>query len=284
VKVERMQRATFPTGRSGREHRIVVSILLGVLLLIGILAGVIFAVDPMLDLQTASFFHDLLSRLETSAFYPAVEWFRHLGPLVVVAAIAPAVLAILVKTFMPKRRSPMSSRAAFFLVLSLALGPGLLVNGVLKPNWPRARPYMVTQFGGEYHFTPWWDLRGTCDSNCSFVSGEVSAAAWLAAPAMVLAPPWSYVALGAVAVYGAGFAFIRLLAGGHFLSDVIFAGVFTGLVIWAVHGFLFRWPATRLNDRAIDAVLERIGDAVLRVFGAAAPVPRARPNEPTPPA
>ena len=258
-----------------------VSILLGVLLLIGILTGAIFAVDPMLDLQTAAFFRDLLSRLEASTFYPAVEWFRQLGPLVLVAAITPAVAAILVKTFMPKRRSPMSSRAAFFLILSLALGPGLLVNGVLKPNWPRPRPYMVTQFGGEYPFTPWWDLRGTCNSNCSFVSGEVSAAAWLAAPAMVLAPPWSYVALGAVAVYGAAFAFIRLLAGGHFLSDVIFAGVFTGLVIWAVHGFLFRWPATRVDDRTIDAVLERLGDAVLRVFGAAG---CARPNEPTPPA
>ena len=261
-----------------------VSILLGVLLLTGLLTGAIFAIDPMLDLQTAAFFRDLLGRLETSAFYPAVEGFRQLGPLVLVVAIAPAVAAILVKIFLPRRRSPMSSRAAFFLILSLALGPGLLVNGVLKPNWPRARPYMVTQFGGGYPFTPWWDLRGTCDSNCSFVSGEVSGAVWLAAPAMVLAPPWSYVALAGVAVYGAGFAFIRLLAGGHFLSDVIFAGVFTGLVIWAVHGFLFRWPATRQNDRIVDRALERIGEAILRPFGGGAPVPHVRPNEPTPPA
>lgn len=258
-------------------------ILLCVLLLIGVLTGAVFAVDPMLDLQAASFFRGLLSRLETHAFYPAFEWFRDLGPLILVAAVAPAVIAVIIKMFAPGRRCPMSSRAALFLLLSLALGPGLLVNGVLKPNWPRARPYMVSEFGGEYSFTPWWDWRGTCDSNCSFVSGEVAGASWLAAPAMLLPPPSRYVALGAVAVYGTAFAFIRLLVGGHFLSDVIFAGVFTGLVIWAVHGLLFRWPATRIDEQAIDAALARLGAVVRRRFGAAAPRGRAQSDDPTPP-
>jgi lipid A 4'-phosphatase len=262
-----------------------VRILLAVLVVVGIVTGAVFAIDPMLDLQGASFFRGLSSQLETNGFYPAIEWFRGLGPPVLVAAIAPAAIAVIVKTFLPKWRTPMSSRAAFFLILSLALGPGLLVNGILKENWPRPRPYMVTEFGGEYTFTPWWDLRGTCDSNCSFVSGEVSAATWLAAPAMLAPPPWRYAAFGAALLYGGIFAFIRMLAGGHFLSDVIFAGVFTGLVIWAVHGLLFRWPpAIRMDDRAIDAVLERIGAAVLRLFGAAAPARRPRPDKPAPPA
>jgi lipid A 4'-phosphatase len=265
------------------ERGTVVRILLAVLVVVGIMTGAVFAIDPMLDLQGASYFRGLSRQLETSGFYPAIEWFRGLGPPVLVAAIAPAAIAIIVKTFLPKWRAPMSSRAAFFLILSLALGPGLLVNGILKENWPRPRPYMVTEFGGEYTFTPWWDLRGTCDSNCSFVSGEVSAATWLAAPAMLAPPPWHYAAFGAALVYGGIFAFIRMLAGGHFLSDVIFAGVFTGLVIWAVHGLLFRWPpATRMDDRAIDAVLERIGATVLRLFGAAAPARRPRPDKPAP--
>ena len=46
-------------------------------------------------------------------------------------------------------RSPgVPGRAAVFLVLSLLLGPGLLVNVILKDNWGRPRPGSVVEFGG----------------------------------------------------------------------------------------------------------------------------------------
>ena len=48
------------------------------------------------------------------------------------------------------------------------------------------------------------------------------------------------------------------MAGGHFVSDVIFAGVFTFLIIWVVHGLLYRWPRTRLSDEAIERAIERL--------------------------
>ena len=188
------------------------------------------------------------------------------------------------KIFWPLRPTLISTRAALFLILTLALGPGLLVNAILKENWGRPRPGMVTQFGGDYAFMPWWDPRGTCDSNCSFVSGETSSAVWMTAPAMLVPAPWRYVAFGAAALYGAAFAAIRMLAGGHFLSDVIFAAIFTGLVIWTVHGLLFRWSATRVDERALDAVLEKLGRVVVRFFAALMPSRGARPDKPAPPA
>jgi lipid A 4'-phosphatase len=260
-------------------YNAVMQILLAILLLVGVLTGVVFAVDPALDLQSALSFHALLGRVETWRFYPAIEWFRQLGPLVLIAAAAPAVITIMVKMFVPARRAPMTGRAALFVLLSLALGPGLLVNGILKPYWPRARPYMVSEFGGEYAFTPWWDWHGTCDSNCSFVSGEVAGAAWLAAPAMMLPPPLRTVALCAVAVYGAAIAFIRLLVGGHFVSDVIFAVLITGLVTFAVHRLLFRRPESLIDERMVDGMLARCGAAVLRTLGVVR-APPARPDEP----
>jgi membrane-associated phospholipid phosphatase len=131
---------------------------------------------------------------------------------------------------------------------------------------------------------PWWDPRGGCDSNCSFVSGETSSAVWMAAPAMLAPPPWRYAALGAAALYSVGFAFIRLLAGGHFLSDVIFAAIFTCLVIWAVHGFLFRWPATRMDESALNRRLEKLGRGAARIFAAWMPSRDARTDKTTPPA
>jgi lipid A 4'-phosphatase len=251
---------------------------------LGILTGIIFAVDPSLDLQVASFFRKLATRPEIRGFDQIIEILRQTGPLVIVAAVAPAVVALTTKIFWPQRPSLISTRSALFLIVSLALGPGLLVNGILKEGWARPRPGMVTEFGGEHTFMPWWDPRGACDSNCSFVSGETSSAVWMTAPAMLAPPPWRYVALGAAGLYSIAFATIRLLAGGHFLSDVIFAAIFTGLVIWTVHGFLFRWPATRLEEGALNALLGRLGHGATRIFAAFAQSRGPRPDKPSPPA
>jgi lipid A 4'-phosphatase len=255
-----------------------------ILAFLGVLTGVIFAVDPSLDLQVASFFRDLAAQPGVRGFDQVIETVRQIGPLVIIAAIVPAVVALVMKIFWPLRPTLISTRSAFFLIVSLALGPGLLVNVVLKEGWARPRPGMVTEFGGDYTFMPWWDPRGACDSNCSFVSGETSSAVWTAAPAMLAPPPWRYLALAAAGLYGIAFASIRMLAGGHFLSDVIFAAIFTGLVIWTVHGFLFRWSATRVEESALNAMLEKLGRSVTRVFAAFAQSRGPRPDKPTPPA
>jgi membrane-associated phospholipid phosphatase len=76
---------------------------------------------------------------------------------------------------------------------------------------------------------------------------------------------------------------MRVLLGGHFLSDVIFSAIFTGLVIWTVHGLLFRWRVCP-SDQTIDAGFERAGNALRRLFAAITPFKSARRNEPTPPA
>jgi len=255
-----------------------------ILVFLGVLTGVIFAADPSLDLQVASFFRDLVAQPGTRRLDQVIETVRQAGPLVIVAVIVPAVAALAVKIFRPLRPTLISSRSALFLIVSLALGPGLLVNAVLKEGWARPRPGMVTEFGGDYTFMPWWDPRGACDSNCSFVSGETSSAVWMTAPAMLAPPPWRYVALGAAGLYGIAFASIRMLTGGHFLSDVIFAAIFTGFVIWTVHGFLFRWPATRVDEGALNALLEKLGRSVTRIFVPVAQSRVARPDKPTPPA
>ena len=45
--------------------------------------------------------------------------------------------------------------------------------------------------------------------------------------------------------------------GGHFFTDVSTAGLVAFLVIWLVHGYIYRWPSTRKSDAEIDAVLTR---------------------------
>jgi membrane-associated phospholipid phosphatase len=50
---------------------------------------------------------------------------------------------------------------------------------------------------------------------------------------------------------------MRVMAGAHFVSDVIFAGVFTFLIIWFAYALIYRWPRTRLTDRGVERSLER---------------------------
>lgn len=78
-------------------------------------------------------------------------------------------------------------RRAAFVVLALALGPGLVVNAVLKEHVGRARPAQLETFGGEASFSPAWTLSDQCAENCSFVSGDVAAAAAMLAPALLVA-------------------------------------------------------------------------------------------------
>ena len=44
----------------------------------------------------------------------------------------------------------------------------------------------------------------------------------------------------------------------------LFAGVFMYLVVWAVHGFIYRWRATRISEDAIERALTRAGEAARR--------------------
>jgi lipid A 4'-phosphatase len=38
---------------------------------------------------------------------------------------------------------------------------------------------------------------------------------------------------------------------------VVFAGVFMFLIAWLTHGFLYRWPATRISNETIERAIER---------------------------
>ena len=166
------------------------------------------------------------------------------------------------KLMLPRRRMLIGGRAALLLIVTLALGPGVLANKIFKEHWGRMRPVDVTQFGGIGRFTPWWDPCGPCMGNCSFIAGQASGAFWTLGPAALALPQWRVLAYGAALAFGALIGGLRIAAGGHFFTDVVFAGVFMFLLAWIMYGLIYRWRPTRLTDKAIEGVLERAGDAV----------------------
>jgi membrane-associated PAP2 superfamily phosphatase len=199
-----------------------------VALVVAVLFGVTFGLYPELDLKVSALFFDAARWNALSAW----SFLRNAALWLIALLAAPAGLALAVKLIRPRTRLLIPGRAVVFLLATLALGPGLLTNVILKDYWGRARPLDVVQFGGKEAFVPRWDWRSDCYKNCSFVAGEPSGAFWTLAPAALTPPAWRPFATGAAIMFGIGLGVLRMSVGAHFFTDVVFAGVFTFLLIW----------------------------------------------------
>jgi len=233
----------------------VVALLLVVLT--GVIISVAVAIDPMLDLKVAAYFLTADMQAFAGSVFYLMHVLRRYNLFFTAAFVLISMGVFAIKLVWPRGPMLVPARAALLVMFTFALGPGLLVNGILKAYDPRSRPLAVMELGGEEPFVQWWDWRGECDGNCSFVSGEAAAGYALLAPAVVVPTPWRYVAIGAAVVYGTGIGLVRMAAGDHFLTDIIFAGVFTALIVWLLHGYLYRWKRTRLSEETIVRLIER---------------------------
>ena len=158
------------------------------------------------------------------------------------------------------------------LALTMALGPGLVVNGILKSHWGRPRPVHVDTFGGKNEFRSWYRTDGTCPSNCSFVSGEGALGFWLTAPASLVPGPAGAVAMVAAVAFGTVAGGLRIAFGGHFFTDVVFSGVLVVLIVVATRFLLYDRkgaPGDAEVERAIGRAglaLQGFGRALWRMF------------------
>src|SRR5215813_15199465 len=237
-------------------------------LAIAAVVGVVFALHPELDLAIARLSFDADKQDFALRFDPTLMWLRGESMWVITALVAPAAVALAVKLILPFTRMLMSARAAVFLVATLVLGPGLLVNVTLKDYWPRSRPIDVPEFNGSERFVPWWDPRGVCPKNCSFVAGESAGAFWTLAPAALAPPPWRPLAYAAAVAFGVAVSALRIAFGGHFFTDTVFAGVLMFLIVWVVHGLIYRWRPTRLSDAGVERALECVTGPIWRAAAA----------------
>jgi len=162
--------------------------------------------------------------------------------------LAAAALVVLTLSYWSPRRLYRLRRPALFLVLVAAIGPGLLVNVAFKDHYGRPRPREVEELGGQEHFLPVW-VMGEDSQARSFPCGHCSMGFYLSTPYLVLRRRRRGLAL---AFLGTGLALglvlgaARMMAGGHFLSDVVWAGGMVWLTALALH----RWLAP---DLALEA-------------------------------
>ncbi|MGJ4933107.1 phosphatase PAP2 family protein [Bradyrhizobium sp. HKCCYLRH3083] len=238
---------------------------------LALVIGVLFGVYPELDLKLAALFYDSHTRSFPVKLDGYAAFARDAAMWVAWGIALPSIVALVVKLIRPDRPLLVKGRAMAFLLLTLSLSAGVLTNFTFKSYWGRPRPVVVTEFGGDMQFVPWWDPRGGCGRNCSFFSGEGATAFWTLAPAALTPPAIRPVAYGAAVLFGIATSVLRMAFGGHFFTDIAAAGLVTFVVIWLLHGYIYRWPSTRLTDAGIDAALTRFAwpgyRLMRRIFG-----------------
>ena len=149
-----------------------------------------------------------------------------------------------------KHRLNSLRRDGLFLALLLLIGPGLIVNGGFKSWWGRPRPVLCEDFGGKMMFKQVGEWAKPFP-NSSFPSGHASIAFFLMGPAFLFKSnqerrrrSW----LIAGIVFGFAMGFTRVLQGGHFLSDIVWAGLIVYLVGVALAYQMFRFDNEIGND------------------------------------
>ena len=205
-----------------------ISMVTKVLIVFFILATLV-TTGPSLDLYISDLFYNGDKQFLIQSYYPVSIFFRKiLLPLILIYVfVLPLVLR-----FFPLQKIYFGYKFTLseivYIWVSGAVTMLLVVNVLLKNMWGRARPNDVSYFNGFQDFTPWYKISDACSSNCSFVSGDSSVGFFLIVFYFITKKN-AYLYLGLI--LGSLLGFIRIAAGGHFFSDIIFSQIVVTVTI-----------------------------------------------------
>lgn len=184
---------------------------------------------PGLDIAVSRFFY-----AQDAGFYlaqaPFLAFVREAAPTIIIGTLAFCLLLWIASLMFRQTFLGITTPRMIYLLATLVIGPGLVVETILKSYWGRARPNDTVFFGGHAAFTPPGWIAQECSHNCSFVSGHAAIGFWLTAYAFLLPKQWRMTGVVAGLACGAVIGFVRVIQGAHFLSDIVFAGAVVLLV------------------------------------------------------
>jgi lipid A 4'-phosphatase len=115
---------------------------------------------------------------------------------------------------------------ALFLLLSILIGPVMLVNGVIKDTWRRPRPRETVELGGSHPYRQVLEISHRRFRGKSFPGGHASAGFILVMFYFLLKPKgrkWAGLALLFGIGWGTWLSYVRIVLGGHYFSDNLYA-------------------------------------------------------------
>lgn len=130
-------------------------------------------------------------------------------------------------------------RHSIYLVLVMAVGPGLITNALLKDHWGRPRPRDVEALGGLHAYEPILTIDPASPGK-SFPCGHATTGFFFFALWFFWRRSHPRLAWGSLAVailYGTAIGWARVVQGGHFPSDVLWAAG----ILWITCAILAHW-------------------------------------------
>jgi membrane-associated PAP2 superfamily phosphatase len=208
-----------------------------------------------LDLRTSIAFYDAGNSAEVWPWNlnPVIQFLYVYGTIPAIGAASIAGIIWIASAFRPelvKHRG-----LAMFMALVMAVGPGLIINAVFKDHFGRPRPRDVEQLGGDKPFLP--VLQPDFSQNeKSFPSGHASMGFyWMCLGVFYWERNrrlgWGFLLFGVA--YGGLMGFGRIVQGGHWLSDILWAGGFVYLTAWVLYRTLRLGPAYSSAPAASNA-------------------------------
>lgn len=214
---------------------------LAILLLLIIVTTPIFWLTDWDQRVSAWFFRAENGGLWLGQQWAWCRWLFAYAPRIFVSFAVLALLLVGLSYSKPNLRQ--FRRPAVYFIGVMLLGPGLLVNLVFKDHWGRPRPIHIQTFNGAYTYVPPLKLGYTKDK--SFSCGHCSAAFSFFALYFLTRRHKRFYLLVTLSA-GILMGFVRLSAGGHFLSDVLWSGYVVFLTAWLLYyGWYIRAIATK---------------------------------------
>ncbi len=143
---------------------------------------------------------------------------------------------------------------SIFLILALLIGPGFIINSVLKVHWGKPRPSEIQEFGGRWEYQKLFQ-KGQSGRGKSFPCGHCSMGYFFFAFYFIFKNKRRRLALFFLifgVAYGTMIGISRMAFGGHFPSDVLWAAFIPFLVPLVLYYFVLNIPVREscLNEPA----------------------------------
>ena len=209
------------------------------LLVLAVVVTVLFAVTP-LDFAAARIFY----HAQGPDHWPlGRQWpwsmLYQLAPFITTSLLVLGLLALVIGHLRGHEAWRVNGT---FLILSVVIGPGLMINAVFKDHWERPRPRDVVELGGSspYVIAPLPGPGGASFPCGHCAVGFVYAAGWWIWRRR--APGWALASAIAGALAGLALGIGRMAAGGHFLSDVLWSALLALGMVHALYHYVLRIP------------------------------------------
>lgn len=192
---------------------------------------------------TAQFYDEAVHNLwphERDTFWRI--WY-HAAP-VMTALLAISGIALFIGSFYREGLRKWRIHGLFFF-LCVGIGPGVVVNMIFKQNWGRPRPEHTVIFGGDQEYVK-PGMLNDYERGRSFPSGHSSVAFVYCALYFYFRrhkPALAFTALGLSLLFGLMVGGARIVAGKHYLSDVLWSGYMVFFVCLALYYFVLKVPS-----------------------------------------